>query len=371
MNVYYNPVRTIVGTGAFSYLPEVLEEMNLKNKKLLVLAWNEKVFEHGVFSKFQHFEIKKVIFEASNPTIEQLFKVYRHTKEFSPDVVVAVGGGSIMDVGKSLCCMYGKELADEDALRECIQKKDFGHPNVRWIGVPTTSGTGSEVTCWATIWDPGKDSKRSVENHENYAYAALVDTELTNGMPLKLAVSSALDAAAHAIESYWAKGTNIVSRAIALRAIHIIMSHMDDLLAGKQEAYQAMAQGSMLAGMAFSNTKTTACHSISYPLTMHYGIPHGTAVSMLLAPILELNAPRVEGMTELLEALHVTDAGMLKEKISSYLIKSGQPDRLQKLGVKREELSHLAELGMTKGRVDNNPVEITQERVKEILEAIY
>ncbi len=371
MNRYYNPVHTIQGAGCLNCLPDVLEKMQPKNRRVLVLAWSEKVFEHTVFSKLSDFEVKTVVFEASNPTVAQLYQCYQETKEFDPDTVVAIGGGSILDVGKSLCCMYGKEISEEDALREMIQNKEFGCPKVRWIGVPTTAGTGSEVTCWATIWDPARDAKRSVESKENYAYAALVDPRLTEGMPLKLAVSSALDAAAHGVESYWAKGTNCVSRALALQGIRIIMNHMEDLLSEKSQAHDAMARGSMLAGLAFSNTKTTACHSISYPLTMRYGIPHGAAVSMLLAPLLQMNAQSVDGMPELLDALNVTDANMLKQRISSYLIRSGQPDTLRGWGVEQEALSHLAELGMTKGRADNNPVKITAEKIKEILESVY
>lgn len=375
MNHYYNPVYTVEGPGCLHRLPEILEEMKLKNRRVLVLAWSEKVFTHPVFSKFQHleqpFDMQTVVFRASNPTIEQLFETYQSTKDFFPTVVVAIGGGSIMDVGKSLCCLYGKEILNEDALRELIENKRFGRPDVRWIGVPTTAGTGSEVTCWATIWDPSKDVKRSIENHDNYAYAALVDPLLTKDMPLKLAVSSALDAVTHAVESYWARGTNCVSRALALQAIRIIMSHLEDLLCGKAQAHDAMAQGSMLAGLAFSNTKTTACHSISYPLTMHYNIPHGVAVSMLLAPVFQMNASSVEGMQELLDALGVTDVEMLKYRINSFLSRSGQPTTLEEWGVKSEELSHLSELGLTKGRADNNPVEITAAKVKMILSSIY
>ena len=124
-------------------------------------------------------------------------------------------------------------------------------------------------------------------------------------MPLKLAVSSALDAAAHAVESYWAEGTNCVARALALQAIRMIMGNLDGLFEGKAEAHDAMAKGSMLAGLAFSNTKTTACHSISYPLTMRYHIPHGAAVSMLLAPVMQLNAPMIDDLPALLRALRL------------------------------------------------------------------
>ena len=276
-----------------------------------------------------------------------------------------------MDVGKSLCCLYGHSLSNVDALRELIVTKAYGTPAARWIGIPTTAGTGSETTCWATIWDPSQDAKRSVECHENYAWAAVVDSDLTKGMPLKLAVSSGLDAAAHGVESYWAKGTNCVSRAMALSAIRMIMENMEGLLAGRETAREAMARGSMMAGLAFSNTKTTACHSISYPLTMHYGIPHGAAVSMLLAPLLKRNLPATEGSEALLNALGVSDGDELAGKIRRILKESGQPSTLKEWGVKKEDLPRLAALGMTKGRADNNPVAIDVPMIQEILEEIY
>ena len=375
MNRYYNPVHTIQGAGCVDCLPQLLEDMELPDKSVLLLAWGENVFQKPVFSKLiednKNFNICPRVFKESNPTVEQLFDIYQETKQFRPSAVVAVGGGSIMDVGKSLCCLYGSEIADVDGLREMIGEKNYTAPKARWIGIPTTAGTGSEATCWATIWDPSQDAKRSVENHENYAYAALVDPELAEGMPLRLAVSSALDAVAHAVESYWAKGTNCVSKALALNAVQVIMRHLEELLSGQEGAHDAMAQGSMLAGLAFSNTKTTACHSISYPLTMHYNIPHGTAVSMLLGPVFRMNAEAIEDRGALLQALGVSGAEELKERIDSILRRSGQPCSLHAWGVGREDLPHLAELGITKGRADNNPVEVTAENILSVLEEIF
>ena len=371
INSYYNPVKTMESAGVFLQLPEVIKSMGSEKTRVLVIAWCEDVFAHEVFQKMGDYSVKKLVFTESNPTVEQLFQVYLETKEFSPEVVVAVGGGSIMDVAKSLCCMYEKEIADEDELRILIQEKKFGPPAVRWIGVPTTAGTGSEVTCWATIWDPKKDAKRSLENHDNYAYAALVDSDLTKNIPLKLAVSSALDAAAHAIESYWAKGTNLVSRAMALQAVSTIMENMGELLSGKAEAHEATAQGSMLAGMAFSNTKTTACHSISYPLTMRYNIPHGAAVSMLLAPVMSLNAPMIEDLPALLRALGLDSLDEVGPRVRELLKKAGLPSSLREWGIKEEDLPELAGLGMTKCRADNNPHELNEQIILEILRSIY
>ena len=361
MNRYYNPVQTIEGAGCAAELTGLLESMGLARRNVLLLVWSEAVLDLPAFASLTSagFTIHGQVFRASNPTVEQLFETYQATRDFAPEAVVAVGGGSIMDVGKSLCCLYGKELADADDLRRLIEEKDYGRPSARWIGVPTTAGTGSEVTCWATIWDPEKDAKR------------LVDPELAAGMPLPLAVSSALDAAAHAIESYWARGTNAVSRGLALEAIRTIMGGMDDLLAGTMEAHDAMARGSMMAGLAFSNTKTTACHSISYPLTMHCGIPHGAAVSMLLGPVFRLNIPAIAQPGPLLDALGVSSPEELEKKIRDILGRSGQPATLSAWGARREDLPRLAQLGITKGRADNNPVPIDVETILSILEQIY
>ena len=373
LNRYYNPVQSFEGPGCTAELTTLLQKMELKEGRLLLLVWSEKVLKLPVFARLADngFTVCSMVFQASNPTVSQLFETYQATREFRPEVVVAVGGGSTMDVGKSLCCLYGKDLPDEDSLRQLIAEKNYGRPAARWIGVPTTAGTGCEVTCWVTIWDPEQDAKRSVECHENYAWTALVDPELAVGMPTALAVSSALDAVAHAVESYWARGTNAVSRGLALEAIRTIMGHMDGLLAGTMEAHDAMARGSMLAGLAFSNTKTTACHSISYPLTMHCGIPHGAAVSMLLGPVFRLNAPALDRPAPLLEALGVSGADELEGRIRNILYRSGQPATLQEWGAQREDLPHLAQLGMTKGRADNNPLPIDPATILSILEHIY
>ena len=373
LNRYYNPVQSFEGPGCTAELTTLLQKMELKEGRLLLLVWSEEVLKLPAFAGLADngFTVCSMVFQASNPTVSQLFETYQATREFRPEVVVAVGGGSILDVGKSLCCLYGKDLPDEDSLRQLIAEKNYGRPAARWIGIPTTAGTGSETTCWATIWDPERDAKRSVECHENYAWAALVDPELAVGMPTALAVSSALDAVAHAVESYWARGTNAVSRGLALEAIRTIMGHMDGLLAGTMEAHDAMARGSMLAGLAFSNTKTTACHSISYPLTMHCGIPHGAAVSMLLGPVFRLNAPALDRPAPLLEALGVSGADELEGRIRNILYRSGQPATLQEWGAQREDLPHLAQLGLTKGRADNNPVPIDPATILSILEHIY
>lgn len=373
MNKYWNPVRTFQGRGSFELLPDVLGGMNPAAKKIQFLTWrsSERLEEMCSRLKAACREVRVNVFEASNPTMGQLFQIYLETRDFHPDAIVAIGGGSVMDVSKSLCCISGCDLKSTDDLRRMILSGRYPVPEIRWIGVPTTSGTGSEVTCWATIWDPDMDAKRSVENHDNYAYAALVDPELAKSMPVRLAVSSALDACAHAVESYWSRNSNCVSRAAALEAIRLIMDHIDDLPDGDLEARDAMSKGSMLAGLAFSNTKTTACHSISYPLTMFYHIPHGAAVSLLLGPVFRMNSGCIREIGPLLAALGVRDGDELQNRITGLMRRVGIPASLNGWGVEYSDLPRLAELGITKGRADNNPVRITPAEVRTLLDSIY
>lgn len=374
MNCYYNPVHTIQGPGCLAQLPDLVKSLPENQRRVLLIVWSGDLLRHPVLASLleaeEEFKVQSLVFTPSNPTVEQLFQAWQDTRDFAPNLVVGIGGGTILDVAKSLCCLYGTQLQNVDDLRVRISEGNL-KPAARWIGAPTTAGTGSEVTCWATIWDPEKDTKRSLESRDNYAWYALVDPELAQGMPVRLAVSSALDAVAHAVESYWARHTNAVSRALALEAIRTIMGNIDDLFSGSLSAHDAMAKGSMLAGLAFSNTKTTACHSISYPLTMHYQIPHGTAVAILLAPVLALNASAVEDLEPLLEALGVKDAAMLQRRISGLLLRSAQAASLEGWGVPSQELPHLAALGITKGRADNNPVPLTPDKIESLLESVY
>ena len=117
MNRYYNPVRTVEGAGCAGHLEEILEGMDLSRKKVLLLAWGEGPLENPAFAGLLRgdgaFEVHPMVFRASNPTVEQLFDAYRRTKDFAPEVVVAVGGGSILDVGKSLCCQIGRASCRE------------------------------------------------------------------------------------------------------------------------------------------------------------------------------------------------------------------------------------------------------------------
>ncbi len=376
MNTYFNPVRTFQGFGCLDLISSLAASVAMPGKRILLLVWDESVLACPGIRDLKNLGKSCVIsrvFSASNPELEQLWQVYEETRGMAVGLVIAVGGGSVLDIGKSLCCLYGKRLSSEEDLRNMIAAKAYDTPACRWIGVPTTAGTGSEVTCWATIWDSQNGIKYSVDNSENYAFASVVDPQLAATMPLGLAVSSALDALAHAAESYWAKTTNTVSRGLALDAIRTIIEYIDQLLVdgSSQKAHDQMAKGSLLAGLAFSNTRTTACHSISYPLTMRHHIPHGVAVGLLLGPVFELNLPAIQDVSPLLHAFDVERPEQVGQRVTAILKRAGHPVALREWGITEEELPALAAHGIAKGRADNNPVELTEEVIHNILKTIF
>lgn len=374
MNRFYNPVRTVQGAGSLRQLPDFIQQIAPKGT-ILLLVWNEQAKQNETIQNLLAQwgdRVTVACFPHSNPNMEQLFHTYKTTKERDISLVIAIGGGSTLDVGKALCCLYGQNIGSEDALRLIIAGKKYNAPACPWIGVPTTAGTGSEVTCWATVWDPKNGVKYSIDTPENYAYAALDDPELLYTMPLQLAISSALDAAAHAAESYWAKASNTVTKALALQGIRLVMGQIDALLENPADktAHDFMSQGSLLAGLAFSNTRTTACHSISYPLTMRYSLPHGVAVSLLFAPVMKLNWNVIPQLPALLEAFGVHSAQELWERISQILDRAGFATSLKDWGVCEADIPELAAHSITKGRADNNPADLNEEVVAGILKCL-
>lgn len=368
MDSYFNPVRTVLGRGASSSLAKAASELGAQ--RILVVEWSEGVEELPQFKALKSEAGAATCFKpfkASNPTVEQLFAFMLECAPFKPDLIAGVGGGSVMDVAKSMCAMGLEGFGDPQALRKAIAEGRHARRKLPWIGIPTTAGTGSEVTCWATVWDPSCKCKRSIEDHANYARAALVDADLSSALPPALAMSSALDAMAHAVEAYWSRSTNAVSRALALQAIRIISGNLGALAEGRAEAHDAMAKGSMLAGLAFSGTHTTACHSISYPLTMRYSIPHGAAVAMLLGPVLGYNAGSFSYKDALLDALGVRSAEELSDKVRGFMRKAGLKASLSEWGAQPGDLPRIVPLCLTKGRADNNPRALTEEGIAAVL----
>lgn len=312
----------------------------------------------------------------SNPTYIDVYGALSTIKGKKPGVVIAIGGGSTIDMAK-VCVGLShlsekKELQKSDVL-ECIKTKEYlDNPvNIPIFAVPTTAGTGSEVTRWATVWDLEGGAKYSVDAPYLYPERAYIIPEYTVFMPERLTLSTGLDALCQAVEAYWAKASNPMVKELSKAAIKLIVEYLPKVVGDTTNLYyrQKVFLGSLFSGLAFSNTRTTACHSISYPLTMKFGVEHGLACIISLPKVMEINFPAIDEVEELFKALGVKNTVELQkwlDEVTGDIVNL----RLSSFGIEEKDIDELVSMSFTLGRMDNNPVAIGPEDVKQILKAI-
>jgi len=365
---YYNPVRISFDTEC----GEEISKLSGKDKKRLIFCYDgfEKspIFQTIADNGKNDHVISDV---EENPSLQSIDKALEFAHGFRPDIVLAIGGGSVIDTAKVVRfgLYYNRssvlELLEGGATRIAGDKPLF-------IAVPTTHGTGSEVTMWATVWDKIKNKKYSVTDIGNYPDHAVYDHRLFATLPLQVSVSSTLDALSHSFEALWNRNSNPVSDHFAFECIKLIIKNID-LLDDPvpEQVRKELILASMYAGLSFSNTKTAAAHSISYPLTLNYGIPHGIACSMPLFPLLKINK---KGMEDKLDRLFMNCEVKNPEELETKIRRavSGKvPFALSEFGVKEDELDRLVDQCFTKERMANNIIELNGDDVRTVLGEIY
>lgn len=307
----------------------------------------------------------------SYPTPDVIAQGLSQIVDFCPEVIIAIGGGSSIDYAKCIKAFYtSEECSSEADILRMIKDKSYKKNDIDIWAVPTTSGTGSEVTKWATVWDSNEIKKYSVDSSELKPDRAIFVCEYLAKMSLELTVMTGLDSLSHAVESYWAKATNPMVKALDLQSIRMSMEYLPKVIKEPDDLFyrEKLAVASLISGLAFSVTRTTACHSISYPLTMLFNIPHGVATAMTLEEVMNRNSGHYtdeQSLTGLFEEYGGLEF-FLKE-ICNDLLKL----KLRDYGVSRDNIMDIVNSTFTVGRMDNNPVVFNEKDVIEILEAIY
>ncbi len=303
----------------------------------------------------------------ANPDFHLVEKVLNYISK--PELIIAIGGGSSIDLAKAISALYC--CKDFDVL-DLLKNKDYLHnvDNIPFIAVPTTAGTGSECTKWATIWDFDNSKKYSIDADYLYPNEAWLIPELTSTMDGNMTLATGLDAIAHAMESYWSVPSNKYTRVLARDSIRIIKKYLPLVLNDLEnlEYRQEMLMGSFFAGLAFSNTRTTACHSISYPLTMMFGINHGFAAALTLFEVLKRNWNYLCEKDLFLSAWDADELDDIKKWFDDV---SSDGLRLSNFGVKKEEIPDIVKLATTGGRMDNNPILFNEDEIEDILNNVY
>jgi alcohol dehydrogenase class IV len=292
------------------------------------------------------------------------------------DVVVGIGGGSALDAAKAIACMAKNEgsVADYQAGREIEQ------PGLPFIALPTTAGTGAEITKNAVLTNREKKIKQSIRSPFMIAKVAIVDPVLTVTMPPRVTAATGMDALTQSIEAYVTLASNPVADTLALRSISLISQSLVSAFTDGNdiEARENMALGSLMGGMAFANSSLGAVHGLAHPIGASFDVPHGVICALLLPYVMEYNLPvRITKYAQIAEAMgqdtaeagSEDDAARMAVRTVRDLISQLQlPQRLQDVGIHQDDIAKIA--GAARGSsLNNNPRPTTPESLQELLSA--
>lgn len=357
------PVRVIFGDQA-------MEEFAGLAKEPVLIVSTEILTQLGVTGKIaEACGGEPVLYDRveANPTVETVENIAALIRERAVATVVAVGGGSSMDAAKAASSL----AAGTEDLRSCLYEgAPVSQRETVLLLVPTTAGTGSEVTNVAVLSDPERNRKTPLVSDHLWADAAVVLPEMTVTAPKGVTASTGFDALIHAVEAYWATSTQPVSEALGLQAARLVCQNLrrayDD--GEDRSAREGMMLGSLLAGMAFSQTRTTVLHAASFPLTNDFHVDHGRACAVNLLPVLRY----VNGyIPEKLDALaRYCGFDSVKEWmvwLEELMVHCGMPLSLSEVGVTERDIPGLAAATMGAPIALLTPAPINDEILKKLL----
>lgn len=295
-----------------------------------------------------------------DPTVASVDALAARLRAERHDVVVAVGGGSAMDCAKAAACLAAGNLPSIRAVHS--EGVPLGSARLPLIAVPTTAGTGSEVTPFAVLSDTEKQVKGPIAGDALYPVHAVVDPELTHSLPLKVTIVTGLDALCHAIEGYWSRNHQPICDVMAVEAARLICANLKRVVqqAGDADARSAMSYAATLAGAAFQLPKNAMVHACSFPLSARYHMAHGTACAFTLEEAIRFNAPVMgERMTAFLRGAGLSSAEELIALVRELKRLGGLPCTLREAGIATTEIPNLAKESFHP-LMKNNPRTMTE-----------
>ena len=372
-----------IGFGSMGELSGILEAHKHESIFLVTgkVSYETSGAKKAIEGQLGGYRVKRFYDFSVNPRLEDIERGIDVFREGEFDLVIAIGGGTVMDVAKSVNILAANPERTLDYIQNRHEIKNQGLP---LVAVPTTSGSGSEATKFAVIYVDG--TKYSLEHNLMLPTYTLVDSQFTLSLPQPITAVTGMDALCQAIESYWSINANDESRKYASEAIKLVYGNLEAAVNHPSgDSREAMALGSHLAGKAINISKTTAPHAISYTMTSKFGIPHGHAVALTLWPIMvynyevtedDVNDKRkgvevvkrtIEEIAMLLGADTVQDTSI---KIRTLMQKIGLKIDLHELGITDDSHLDLIVNGVNYQRLDNNPRIMTAEDLRKILNDI-
>jgi len=303
----------------------------------------------------------------------------QYAREIKPDVIVGVGGGSVLDIAKIMALAP----TNPKKIRDYLGLNLVENPPLPKILAPTTSGTGSEVTNIAVVSLVEEQVKTSVVTPYNFADVAIVDPLLTTTMPPRTTVATGLDALSHAVEAYMSVESNPITDTLALKAIKLIRQHLPEAYThpSNLQAREGMSLASLIAGMAFGNAGTCAGHAAAYAFAVKFKVPHGVSCALSLPYVMSLNSAAMEDKAlEMAGALDIGTEGisgkvLWKDSISTItelMRELDQPLALTALGITEDLIPRLAEDMLRSQRhLARNPVKVTLDDATQLFQSMF
>ncbi|MDO9586035.1 MAG: iron-containing alcohol dehydrogenase [Syntrophales bacterium] len=369
--------KIVFGSGSFAVLAQHLGELKAQ-RPLVVLDKNlaETSFREKVSQVLQQGGVGFDLFDKvePEPRLELADEGAKIALKKKCDAVIGIGGGSAMDVAKAVSVL----AANKGKAVDYLGLNKVPGPGLPTIMVPTTAGTGSEVTFTAVFIRKNLKKKEGMNSPYLYPDLALLDPQLTLSLPPGPTATTGLDALCHAIESYTSINASPMSEIMSLEAIRLISENLRTCVheGGNLEAREQMLLGSLYAGLGLANAGVTAVHSLSYPLGGKYGIPHGLANTIMLLPVMAFNLPAAlekftiiaEVMGEMTEDLPLREAACLAlDAVEDLIEDCGIDDKLSDFNITEKDFPELAKVAMTVARpLENNPRKVTLEKAIEI-----
>lgn len=377
------PSQVTFGTGCSKQVGEIVKGLNAKR---VLCIYDQGVKSAGIVEKIvtslQEASIEVIEYAGvlPNPPDTVIEEGSAFAKEASVDALVAIGGGSSIDVAKAINIL----LTNPGPIKKYDGIDLVENPTKPLIAIPTTAGTGSEVTGITVVTDTIGKKKMVIGGRYCAADIALVDPELTVALPPAVTAATGMDALTHAIEAYVSKFASIPTDINALKAVELISNNIENAYkdGGNIEARTNMLLGSLLAGYAFNSALLGLVHAIAHPLSVHCGLPHGVANACGLPFVMEYNARDAnvqKKYKDIAIAMGLDVEGLSIEESSNKAVKAVKKlsasldiPSLEKLGVKREQLDLLAaETLKEEISMMSTPVDATKEDVSRLLEKAF
>ena len=370
-----------IGKNSLNNIKKIISDLDAK-KILLVTgkgSYKKSGSEKKLFECLGNTVIERFFDFEANPNIKDVQVGIGIISSFKPDLVIAIGGGSVIDIAK-LINIFAAHVKKEKEIYEFVDKSEsVNKPGLPLVAIPTTSGTGSEATHFAVVYIGNK--KYSFAHKYVLPDFSIIDPSLSYSNPAYIKACSGFDALSQAIESFWAVGSTEESRGYSREAIRIILSSIEmAVVESDEKSMDRMSLAANLAGKGINISKTTAAHAVSYPITKFLDIPHGHAVALTLGSFFVINSNYSESQLndvrgidyfdniskELLNLFDCSGPKQASEKWSQIMTNVGLETNLKSIFRKKNIDYDLIKKEINLERLNNNPVKVNSSQIEDL-----